>query len=748
MGMSYHSTDKASERATPDRATVRASDEHARREPLLAPANLDRLTPAAISTLQRSVGNRGLLRALERQHTPPFGGGPPKQFASPAMPTIQSTVAILRSSESQPQNPNEPVLEPYKGQGVNKLGQVSAPASQYQVARTGGVNVRPRPDGTIPHIAKVVYGTEVQVQALDNTGTFYFMIAKTGAVGWVNKDFVALDPPDIGARLHHITESNLTTILENEYVDKNLWKLATGNDYTTLAAAVVAANAGRKGVFVDWDAADKYKEDHPMKRWLDPWMIDNFAIYHGSTILAGHNIWLPSPTYVRMLQSSGVIGSRPGWINAAVDVGKGLAGFLAGVVSGVFGSIWDTLTGLWELAEGIVSAIRSVLDGSLFASIEDIYDTITSMTLEDVKGLVNEIITMGQNAFSDFQKKWEHPDTYQQWHFKGYIVGAVALEVILAIFTGGATLAAKVLAKIGKYFPKLMRILDDLLDLAKKLPGRRDRDHAGDGDRNKGDRDRDDEDMSSADRAWEQARVLAAIATEEHDRRDTPVATLIPILNTTIAPRFRGVSGYQAIPLGEPNTYKIIQRARRPEVDDKYTEKATKPSKSDGDKAGGDEGGLEFVPSKHANTALRKLAETNGDWSKLTGKQARAVGVFLHKMMEGLVGRLASGGWERVGRKAVTPGKVAEWRKAGKRLVLLESHIPKGGRKPRLDLAEIDFVRGKISLIDYVPTSDAAHLSKTRAYGDELAKLTGLPATAVDVEYVKAGQLVDELPLP
>ena len=29
------------------------------------------------------------------------------------------------------------------------------------------------------------------------------------------------------------------------------------------------------------------------------------------------------------------------------------------------------------------------------------------------------------------------------------------------------------LAKIGKYFPKLMRVLDKLLDLAKKLPGGR-----------------------------------------------------------------------------------------------------------------------------------------------------------------------------------------------------------------------------------------------------------------------------------
>lgn len=543
--MSYSSADTASER-TPRRRPA------ARPKPAVLPADLDRLTPTAIAALQRSVGNRGLQRALRRQRAP------------------REHVATVQLSETAPENENEPVLEPYRGESVNKPGQVSAPANQYQVAKSAGVNLRARPDGTLPQIAKVVYGTDVQVQALDNTAAFYFVVARSGSVGWINKDFVALDPPDLGARLHHITESNLTTILKYAYVDTNLWSLGTGNDYTTLAAAVVAANAGRKGVFVDWEAAEKYKDDHPLKQLLDPWMIDNFAIYHGSTILAGHNIWLPSVAYVRMLQSSGVIGSRPGWINAAVDVGKGIAGFLAGVVSGIFGSIWDTLTGLWDLAEGIVDAIRSILDGSLFASIEDIYDTIAGMSMDDVRRLVSAVITMGQNAFDDFVTKWNHPDAYQQWHFKGYIIGAVALEVVLAIFSGGASLAAKVLAKVGKYFPKLMRVLDKLLDLAKKLPGHKDRGPDGDGKR----RDHDDEDMSTADRAWEQARVLAAIATEEHDRRDTPVAELIPILNATIATKFQGVRGYRAVPLGTPHAYKIVQRARRDDVDKHYSEKA------------------------------------------------------------------------------------------------------------------------------------------------------------------------------
>ena len=467
--------------------------------------------------------------------------GPDESFYSEGSNASYSTDVgtLTEPTQAQNEDPSKPVFDLYKGKSVNKIGHVSAPAGQYDIAKSSGVNVRAKPDGTLPHIAKVLYDTEVQVQALDNTSAFYFIIANTGAIGWINKDFVALDPPDVESNLHHITESNLTTILKNEYVDKGLWNLSTGNDYTTLAAAVVVANEGRKGVSVDWNKAQKYKSENTFKRVFDPWMIDNFAIYHGSTILKGHNIWLPSPSYVRLLQSSGVIGSRPGWINAAVDIGKGIAGFSTGIVSGVFGSLWDTLTGLWELGKSIVSTVKGALDGSLFASIKSIYDAVTNMTWEDFKDMVDEVITMGKNAFTSFMEKWEHPDTYKKWHFRGYTIGAIALEVVLAIFTGGGTLGVKVLAKIGKYFPKLMGVLNKLLKVADDLDfrrrrgkGRSDKSKDRDDDR---DRDKDDENMRNDDRAWEQARMMAALITEEHDVIDTPVEELLPKLNMAIA---------------------------------------------------------------------------------------------------------------------------------------------------------------------------------------------------------------------
>jgi hypothetical protein len=159
-------------------------------------------------------------------------------------------------------------------------------------------------------------------------------------------------------------------------------------------------------------------------------------------------------------------------------------------------------------------------------------------------------------------------------------------------------------------------------------------------------------------------------------------------------------------------------------------------------------GGLTFEPSKHATTGLSKLAKSKGDWSKLTRKEASAVGTLLHGVMEGLVSRLADGAFEIIRRETISPGKIAEWRKGSKRIAVVESRLPMDGRIPRLDLAEINFADGKINLIDYVPTSNAAHIAKTRAYGEELARLTGLPVSAVDVEYVSAAQLVEDLPLP
>jgi hypothetical protein len=484
-----------------------------------------------------------------------------------------------------------PELAAYQGAAVGQPGKISAPADQYEHARSAGVNVRARPDGGLPAIGKVRYDTAVHVLAADTTGAFYFVIAPSGGVtgqgqGWINRDFVALGMPDPGATLHHVTESNLTEILDVHYVAPGRWRLAPGNDYTTLAAAVATANEGRTGVRIDWQRYQAYQDEHALRLAADPWMRENRAIYHASQVYAGHNIWLPSPAYVRMLQGAGVIGTRPGWVNAAVAVGKGIAGFHAGLVAGVFGSLWDTLAGLWELGETVVSVISRALDGSLFADLESLYDELRNLSWQKARDMVASVVTMAGDALGDFVTQWNHPDVFQQWFFRGRIAGAVALEVVLAIISGGGTLGAKVVAKIGQYAPRLARALGKVLQFADDLdvtPGRdRGRGHGSGshgadagapGHDRRGDRDRDrDRDMNEDERDFAQTLAMARMITEAHDLRDTPVDELLLQLNTTLAARSRAVRGYKKYSHPtKPDHHRIVQFSREREVDGDYS---------------------------------------------------------------------------------------------------------------------------------------------------------------------------------
>lgn len=474
------------------------------------------------------------------------------------------------------ENPNTPRLDDYAGTRMNEQGAISSPATDYDTVKTQGVKVRAKPDGGLAPIARILFGTKVHILAADTKNAFFFVSSQDGKTGWVNRSYVAQGMPDPLARIHHITEPNLTTILKQQYVDKGLWKNSSGNDFTTLATAIHVANSGKGGIRLDMEKYAQYKKEHPVINGFDP-TIENRAIYHAAEIIKGTNVWLPSVEYIRAMQDDGAIATRPGWMNTAVEVGNGIAGFGAGIIAGVAGNIWDTLTGLWDLGASIVSTIRSLLDGSLFASLKEIYNTLKEMTVAKAQEMVLAIVNSIGDGIKDFAKAWDQRDAFKKWYFRGQIIGNIALEVVLAIFTGGGTLGLKVLAKIGKYFPKLEAVLTALTKAADKLNFGRNR-KGSDGkpitQKIDGDVDMDD----SPTRDWYQTLAMARLITEAHDEKNTPVDVLIPLLNKTLGAKSKAVKGYKQESLGKPGQYKIIQFAKkkRPatsEVDSHYTEK-------------------------------------------------------------------------------------------------------------------------------------------------------------------------------
>ncbi len=164
--------------------------------------------------------------------------------AAPAMEVAPVNASVAAGTARE--EGRQPELEAHRGSDINGTGRIAASAATYADAVASGMNLRSRPIATAEHvIARLRYGTRVFVRAADTTGDWYFVVATDGTAGWIGRAYVATDMPD------------LTTILKERYVDTGLWKLSTGNDYTTLVTAVAVANRGRRGVSFD---AEKYRE--------------------------------------------------------------------------------------------------------------------------------------------------------------------------------------------------------------------------------------------------------------------------------------------------------------------------------------------------------------------------------------------------------------------------------------------------------------------------------------------------------
>lgn len=478
----------------------------------------------------------------------------------------------------------QPILEEYKGQELNKSGKIASDIANYQDAISTGMNIRSKP---LPRkdlvIGKIKFGKSIFIKAANRTKDWYYVVSLDGTAGWINKNFVAADMPDVKADLHHITESNLTTILKNHYVDTKKWELSTGNDYTTLVTAVAAANQGRKGIKFDPKKYRDYKEGMNDFEWkwsfsglakeakdkakanFDP-VMENFAIYQATEILSGHNIWLPSPAYIKVLQNTGIVASRPDWMNKAISAGQGIAGFTAGVFEGFFGAIVDALEGLWEIGKGIISTIGDVFTGEIFDKIEELYNEFKDLTWDKVKQIVQSLLSAIVEGANDFKNNWSHPDMYKKWNFRGRIVGNILLEVVLAIFTAGAGNAIKWAGRLGKIAPKLAKIITKAIDKVDDvLPPKF---------KNKGNKDKHDESLDensdSAAAEKQKALVFAKTITEAHDAKDSSIATLKVSLEV-VKQKFRVVKGFEVESKPQEGHYEVWMIASRHKVAGDYT---------------------------------------------------------------------------------------------------------------------------------------------------------------------------------
>lgn len=133
---------------------------------------------------------------------------------------------------------------------------------------------------------------------------------------------------------------------------------------------------------------------------------------------------------------SPVVGAIETIIDALLTIIKkaeyGIA-FAAGIVHGIFASLWDTVSGI---AKMIYDLIKSILTGELIDDIEKFVSDIKGVTIEKLKDMLG-----------DWAVKWHAKlNSKSAWiagHAHGYLTGYVMAEAAMLLLTGGAATEAK-----------------------------------------------------------------------------------------------------------------------------------------------------------------------------------------------------------------------------------------------------------------------------------------------------------------
>ena len=317
-----------------------------------------------------------------------------------------------------------------------------------RVRNDEGVNFRETPDGTL--LRRLSFNTRVFVSR-ELPGDWYFVTLDDGSFGYVARQYVSLHPPDSGAFLHQIKKGESALQIVKKYYKGSA--ISWGQDERFYVNVLVEANRGKglSGIYKPSPSAD----------WSQTQTRENYLI------------WIPTLEFAKSLRgkvSSGSL-SYEAWQaakRAAETVGDFLLGsvaFQAGLIHGALESVWDLVTGIFDLAKLVWDIFKSVITGTILSDVKGLWSLVTSLK-------PTELINAGLKAFVS---RWNDSNFLRRWHFRGWVVGYAIAEILMAIVTGSAALV-KWAGKAGKFskliskFPKILKAAEKVTDLSKRIP--------------------------------------------------------------------------------------------------------------------------------------------------------------------------------------------------------------------------------------------------------------------------------------
>ncbi|WP_223763721.1 peptidoglycan-binding protein [Corallococcus sp. AS-1-6] len=336
---------------------------------------------------------------------------------------------------------NSPKGFPFEmGRGVYSFGRVS---------NGDGVNLRAQPHLSGTFKKKLPFNTHVFVSR-ELSGDWYFVTLTDGNSGFVYKKYISITPSDPGAVLHRIKKNEGALAIVKQHYKGSAIKW--GQDERYYANVLVEANrgSGLRGIY-------KPTED---------------ATWDKTQTREDYLIWIPSVAFAKTLRGKVGSGSITYdlWQEAkalATNVGNAYLGnlaFSAGLIHGALESVWDLLTGLIDLLELAWKLIYSVLSGEILSDLKGLWDLAASLDLK----------TLTEAGIKALASRWNAPNLLHREHFRGWLIGYVIVEIVMAVASGGATIVkwAGKAGKLGKLlakFPRLVKVAEKAKGLTKPL---------------------------------------------------------------------------------------------------------------------------------------------------------------------------------------------------------------------------------------------------------------------------------------
>jgi hypothetical protein len=317
------------------------------------------------------------------------------------------------------------------GSSIHRIGLVALDKGSY-LYRT--------PDPNRPYVRALPLNTRMAVVRKTGSG-WYYVVFQDSTSGYVPASDVNIDLPDPGARLYRIQQGEGAQAIVKKHYTDFVW----GQDerFYVNVLAFVNHEAGRRGI---------------IKPSLD-------ADWSTTVTHAGSQIWIPGQEYAKALKGSVSSGSftYEAWQsvkNAAAAVGEfllGSAAFVAGLLHGALESLWDLLAGLVDLVGMVGKLIVSIVTGELGNDLSKLWDVLTGLNPGE----------LFDSAVDWLDKKWNAPGIWDRWHFRGWLLGYLAMEVAMMFFSGGLLSGLKWVGKSATV-SKLMAKLPMLARIAKR----------------------------------------------------------------------------------------------------------------------------------------------------------------------------------------------------------------------------------------------------------------------------------------